>query len=109
MRPEQQVLDAIRTMGATATLLAEGGDITFLACIQPDLRLQKEEVSPLGVGRSSRATLYAPVTQADGHIREGSRLAWCGKIYRVLQWENFCLQGKPLYLWAVLEAEEEEE
>lgn len=94
---------ALHRLGDRVFLLTPQGEIPFSACVQPALKLQGEESSPLGAGRRGFAILYAPAEgaalslRAEDHIRAGK------DCYQVLQVETRSFQGTPLYVWASLQ------
>lgn len=94
---------ALERIGGTAYLLAGPAETAFAASIQPDLNLRGEDASPLGVGRSRRAKLYAPAGSAAEGLEAGSRLRQGDDVYRVLQAQTVSLGNQALYVWAVLE------
>lgn len=101
-----RVLAAIRQVGTEAVLLTDDQPV-FPVSIQPGLRLQHQEDSPLGVGRNRQARLYAPASSAADRLEEGCLLRSKGCLYRVLQRETVRFGGQALYIWAMLEPLEE--
>lgn len=100
---------AFSRLGQTVHLLSPQGqgEVAFSASIQPALKTQGEDSSPLGVGRSGRANLYAPANSAARQLKAEDRIRAGDAHYRVLQVETRCLGGTPLYLWAALQRWEE--
>lgn len=94
---------ALHRLGETAYLLSPQGEVAFPASVQPALKFQGEESSPLGAGRSGQAVLYAPADSAARHLKAEDRIRAGEFLYRVLQVETRGLKGTPLYIWASLQ------
>lgn len=100
---------AIREAGAEAVLRADGAELRFMAAIQPTLSPPEEDGSVIGQGPPPRFVLYAPCGGAADRLQKGDRILWAGGFYRVLRAQRYMLRGSPLYWWAALCGETEED
>lgn len=108
MKEHGAVRKLLEQTGETAFLLTEGGgDAPFLASLQPVLGLGAREDGPLGAGRRRKARLYALWEGAAKQLAPEDRIRWGGVRYRILQAEVVRFGGRPLYLWATAEPEED--
>lgn len=98
-----KVKAALHRLGDKVFLLTPQGEIPFSACIQPALKLQGEESSPLGAGRRGRAVLYAPAEDTALSLKAEDLIRAGKDCYRVLQVETRSFRGTPLYVWASLQ------
>lgn len=102
------IKSALHRVGETVQLQSPQGILPFLASVQPALKLQGEDSSPLGIGRNGQAVLYALTDGNARFLKEGDCIQVGCSFYRVLQVETRRVGGVPLYIWASLQQWEAE-
>ena len=107
--PARRIARAIGRVGATAVLIEGAEETPFAASVQPIRRtdMRGALTGSWGVDRARRrrAILYAPWGEVASRLDVNSSIIWRGEQFRTVQVETLTLEGRPLYIWAILEPE----